>query len=98
MSHQHKDLTELQECIIDVLANDYESLEQISEMVGPSITLSQVKATLWTLIQETYVACYAPTKTEMESVIYPEHQKLGTYWFTLTKKGEQLLSDFEYKE
>lgn len=95
MSTRRKGLTELQEQIIDVLANDYESLEQISGMIDSSVPLSQIETDLWTLIQEGYVACYAPTKTEMKRVTHPERRKLGGYWFALTRKGERLLSALE---
>jgi hypothetical protein len=95
MSARQKGLTELQGQIIDVLANDYESLEQISGMIDSSVPLSQVKTALWTLIQEEHVACYAPTKTEMKLVTHPERRKLGGYWFALTSKGERLLSVLE---
>ena len=40
MSTPQKGLTELQEQIIDALANDYESLEQISEILDSSVKLS----------------------------------------------------------
>jgi len=95
MSAQQKGLTELQEQIIDVLANDYESLEQISGMIGSSVPLSHIEADLWTLIQEEHVAGYAPTKTKMKRVTHPERRKLGGYWFALTSKGERLLSALE---
>ncbi len=95
MSTRQKGLTELQEQIIDALANDYESLEQISEMIDSSVTLSQIKTALWALIQEEYVACYAPTKTEMKPVTHPERRRLGASWFALTPKGEQILSALE---
>lgn len=95
MSTPQKGLAELQEQIIDALANDYESLEQISEILDSSVKLSQTKTALWTLIQEGYVACYVPTKTEMKPVAYPERRKLGAYWFALTQGGERLLSALE---
>ena len=95
MSTRHKGLTELQERIIDALANDYESLEQISEMIDSSVKVSLLKTALWALIQAGDVACYAPTKTEMKSVAPPERRKLGAYWFALTQKGEQILSALE---
>ncbi|MBI3801976.1 MAG: hypothetical protein HY268_34035 [Deltaproteobacteria bacterium] len=92
MNTPQKGLTELQEQIIDALANDYESLEQISEILDSSGKLSQVKTALWTLIQEGYVACYVSTKMEMKPAAYPERRKLDAYWFALTQGGEQLLS------
>ena len=95
MRPRDKGLTELQERIIDALANDYESLEQISEMIDSSVKLSLLKTALWALIQEGYVACYAPTKTEMKSGAPPERRQVGAYWFTLTHKGEQILSALE---
>ena len=95
MSTRQKGLTELQEQIIDVLANDYESLEQISGMIDSSVPLSQIETDLWTLIQERYVACYAPTKTKMKLVTHPERRELGSYWFALARKGERLLSALE---
>jgi len=95
MSTPQKSLTELQEQSIDILANDYESLEQIREILDSSVKLNQVKTALWPLIQEGYVACYVPTKAEMELVAYPERRKLDAYWFALTQGGKRLLSALE---
>jgi hypothetical protein len=85
----------LQEWIIDALANDYENLDLIGKMIDSSITSNQIETVLWTLIQEGYVACHAPTKTEMKPVAHPEYGKLDTYWFALTQKGKRLLSALE---
>lgn len=95
MSTRQKGLTKLQEQIIDALANDYESLVQIREMLEHSVAEAQIENTLWTLIQDGYVACYGPTPAEMRIVPQPKRQKLADYWFALTKSGTQLLAALE---
>jgi len=94
MSTQQKKLTVLEKEIVDALANDYENLAQIREMVNLSEMNALMTSALWSLIQEKYVLCYltTPTKTEMEAVAQPERESLHDYWFALTKKGEQLLT------
>ena len=95
MNTQQKKLTKLEEQIIDALANDYENLEQIRNMLDQPIPDSKIKTTLWTLIQEGYIACYAPTKMTMKIVAHPERQHLDDYWYALTNRGEQLLITLE---
>lgn len=91
MSTKPKQLTALQEEIIDVLANDYENLQQIQGMLDHPVPIDEIESALWALIEEGYVACYQPTKTEMKPVAHPNRQQLDIYWFALTEKGEQIL-------
>jgi len=93
MSTQPKELTALQEQIIDALANDYEDLKQIREMLN--VPESDIQSALWQLICEEYIACYQPTKTALKPVAHPDRQRLDEYWFALTPKGEQLLIALE---
>lgn len=93
MSTKPEQLTILQEQIIDALANDYEDLKQIRGMLDAPE--SQIKSAIWTLIEEGYVACYQPTKTEMKTVDHPDRQGLDEYWFALTERGQQLLQTLE---
>ncbi len=88
-------MTRLQEQIIDALANDFESIEQIRQMLDQPLTNAQIEAALWELIRETFVTCYEPIQTELKSVAHPERQRLGDYWFALTKTGEQSLIELE---
>ncbi len=90
MSTKHKQLTTLQEQIIDALANDYEDIEQLRGMLDQPTPDEELKSALSALIKEGYVACYQPTKTEMKPVAHPDCQQLDDYWFGLTDKGEQL--------
>lgn len=91
MSTKPKQLTTLQEEIIDALANDYEDLQQIQGMLDHPVPIDEIKSALWTLIEEGYVTCYQPTKREMKAVGQPERQQLDIYWFALTQRGEQVL-------
>lgn len=95
MSVQFKNLTELQTQIIDALANDFEDVERICEMVELDADRREIEAALWGLIEEGIVACYTPTKVEMRHVDTPDRPKLSAYWFALTEKGEQLLTALE---
>lgn len=95
MSTQQKRLTALQEQIVDALANDYESLEQIREMLDQPTPNDEIKSALWGLIEEGYVACYSPQKAGMDPVAHPDRQQLDSYWFGLTKQGERMLETLE---
>lgn len=95
MSTTPKRLTALQEEIIDTLANDYEDLQQIQGMLDHPVPVDQLTSALWGLVEEGYIACYQPTKTEMKLVAQPDRQGLNSYWFALTKRGEQLLQTLE---
>jgi hypothetical protein len=91
MSTKPKHLTALQEEIMDALANDYEDLQQIQGMLSQAVPTDEIKSALWVLIEEGYVACYQPTKTEMKFVAHADRQRLDGYWFALTERGEQIL-------
>ncbi|MDW8141712.1 MAG: hypothetical protein RMJ90_05465 [Candidatus Bipolaricaulota bacterium] len=95
MSTKPKQLTRLQEKIIDALANDYEDLQQIQEMLDHPTHTDEITSALWALIGEGYVVCYRPTKTEMKPVTHPDRQRLDHYWFALTKRGEEILQALE---
>ena len=92
MSTRQKGLTKLQEQIVDALADDYEDMEQIRNLIGVRATDRQIQEALWALLAEGYVAGYSSTKTAMKRITRPERPQLGSYWFALTKKGEQLFS------
>jgi hypothetical protein len=95
MKTQQKKLAKLEEEIIDALANDYESLDQLRDMLSRPIPDNELKEALWTLTQEGYISCHRPTKTEMKSVIHPDRQHLSDYWYALTDTGEGLLGTIE---
>ncbi len=95
MKTQQKKLAKLEEEIIDALANDYEGLNQLRDMLGQPIADNELKEALWTLIQEGYISCHRPTKTEMEAVIHPDCRHLSDYWYALTDTGEGLLGTIE---
>ena len=97
MSTRTKELTKHQKRIIDALANDYENIEQVRELIGSDISSERLNDDLWTLIQEGYVACFSSTATAMQPVRHPQRQGLNAYWFALTKRGEQLLSSLSLR-
>lgn len=92
MSTRTKELTKHQKSIIDALANDYENIKHVRELISSDLNSEHLTDGLWTLIQEGYVGCFSSTSTTMQPVRRPQRQNLNAYWFALTKRGEQLLS------
>ncbi len=74
MSTKHKQLTTLQEQIIDALANNYEDVEQLRGMLDQPTPDEELQSALWALLKEGYVACDHPT--EMKPVAHPDCQQL----------------------
>ena len=97
MSTRTKELTKHQRDILDALANDYENIRHIRELIGFDISSKRLNDDLWTLIQEGYVGCFSSTAATMEPVRHPQRQGLNSYWFALTKLGEQLLSSLLHR-
>lgn len=95
MSGPTNDLTELQAEILDALANDFEDIQRIYEMIGSMATRGEVESALWRLVEKGLVACYAPGKTRMDLVHRPVRRLLDTYWFALSEEGERFLAALE---
>jgi hypothetical protein len=88
-------LSLLQQEIIDCLANDYEDLKQIHQMLDRSVSQAEIREALWGLIQGGYVACFEPSQTAMVPVPKPDLQRLDAYWFALSELGEKALAELE---
>jgi hypothetical protein len=95
MSPRLTELTDLKREIIDALANDYESLEQLHTLLDRPISQARLEKAVWDLIQDGYIACFTAAKTELTPVADPQRSRLSTYWFSLTEKGKELLSMLE---
>jgi hypothetical protein len=87
-------MIQLEKEIIDALANDYENLDQMHQIMNQSRKNTSIVDTLWSLIQEGYIACFLPVAAEMRLITQPERSLLSDYWLALTEKGEQLLARF----
>jgi hypothetical protein len=77
--------------ILELLANDYEDLDQLSDLLGQAVPPERLEEALRELIREGLVGCFRPSKTELRPVRTPDLSKLHTYWFALTEEGERRL-------
>lgn len=85
------ELTRHQKMIIDVLADDYENVNEITSALGASISKRQIEDAVWCLIEKGMVDCFHAEKTGMEPVSNPDITKLNEYWFILSQTGELAL-------
>ncbi len=83
-------IDELKHEVLEVLANDYEDLEQLRDLLG-KVPSQRLREALWELIQEGLVECLRPSRTALHPVSNPNPSELATYWFALTEEGERRL-------
>ena len=92
MSTQPTKLSAHQAQIVDALADDYESLDQIRELVNVSVSPETLERELWRLVKLGFVSCHAPSATGLKRVPQPQRERLHAYWFALTAKGGRQLA------